>query len=413
MKPQCAKNDASNCSFIPQNFIANFVSYDKNLIDSLSCIIDSLSIPTGPPGGGKGDGLAGKTIDIPSYQQTNTDLVQLKSNIDNGDTQGLLNSIATEPTKIYTYQDLETASPYLSDEVLSAIVQSSAMEYWKKDTLLHKNAPLSSRIMKAVDTVLHSSTYTSLLNVRANIGISARALLEWDIEEKEQLKVLLLDTLTKLYLAGDISVQALPDTLAKEGTPFAKRAELGLYIQNKEWSNAQSLIDSLPIATQTEQNYQFTQDLALQVMTNSSFVLDSIQDTTLRVIATEKTPESAYAQALLSLLKEELFDRDLQQGNSSGSAKKEDSKGILISKELRVYPNPAKDNISILLPSDLNDNVNINFYNIVGKGIKTLSLSEGQSFISMSLKDFQSGIYLITIESHGSVLFETKLVITK
>ena len=201
--------------------------------------------------------------------------------------------------------------------------------------------------------------------------------------------------------------------LAQENTPFAKRAELGLYIQNQEWNNAQSLIDSLPINTSQEQYYKLTQEISLDILTDTAFVLSQSQDSLLQIIADEESPESAYAQGILALLKEQLFDRTLVI-DSTGAAKK--AKDFISAKgqgDLLIYPNPGSEEVYIELPNSLDKDANLSIYDIAGKQLRTVRIEEGQNKVVQSVNDLHSGIYFITIENHNAVIYKSKLLIAK
>lgn len=69
-------------------------------------------------------------------------------------------------------------------------------------------------------------------------------------------------------------------------------------------------------------------------------------------------------------------------------------------KAISIFPNPAKDFAHIVFDSNVNSNIDIRVYNIVGKLIssKTVKVSSGLNDIKLNVNDFYKGIYLVKIQ---------------
>ncbi|MBQ1883691.1 MAG: T9SS type A sorting domain-containing protein, partial [Bacteroidales bacterium] len=78
--------------------------------------------------------------------------------------------------------------------------------------------------------------------------------------------------------------------------------------------------------------------------------------------------------------------------------------------EAKIYPNPAKNSINILLPLNLG-RCTISLHSVSGKIVKTFKseISAGNP-VSVDLTSIKSGIYIINITS-ASTTFSQKIVV--
>jgi hypothetical protein len=104
-----------------------------------------------------------------------------------------------------------------------------------------------------------------------------------------------------------------------------------------------------------------------------------------------------------------LFDLNLIRTQNSSSGITENQLSDLI----KVYPNPAKEYVTIDL-NGYNGKVNqVDFLNIQGQIVNTLNLeSSYEKIINTSLNNFLDGIYLIRIHSNDGILTK-KIIINK
>jgi len=71
------------------------------------------------------------------------------------------------------------------------------------------------------------------------------------------------------------------------------------------------------------------------------------------------------------------------------------SKESMVFKDLKVYPNPSDDLLTIDLPSELENDINITVLNSQGKQIQTQVINAKNNTLNVS--NWQSGVYLIQI----------------
>ena len=69
-----------------------------------------------------------------------------------------------------------------------------------------------------------------------------------------------------------------------------------------------------------------------------------------------------------------------------------------------LFPNPAKDNASVLINLKANTTVDLKIMNLIGGVVKTTSYSavNGENELSLNLEGLSSGIYLVNIKVGGA-----------
>lgn len=89
---------------------------------------------------------------------------------------------------------------------------------------------------------------------------------------------------------------------------------------------------------------------------------------------------------------------------------------VIVPKEnhFALYPNPAKEEITIELPMGLNDEVHFILYDVSGKSISEhkWTMEQNQSLHKIGVGNLEQGIYLYKLV-HGDTRYEGKLLITK
>jgi hypothetical protein len=64
-----------------------------------------------------------------------------------------------------------------------------------------------------------------------------------------------------------------------------------------------------------------------------------------------------------------------------------------------IYPNPAKDEITVITNNTVTKDQKLYIYNVLGKLIRVITLQDIQQFIDIS--DLKNGIYLLEIKSNN------------
>ena len=83
--------------------------------------------------------------------------------------------------------------------------------------------------------------------------------------------------------------------------------------------------------------------------------------------------------------------------------------------EIKVYPNPAVNEVNFELNNLLPGRYNLNFYNIIGRQIASELIDiSGSHFHTVRLNSFAKGVYLYSlINEQGQVVLTEKLVVKK
>ena len=142
-------------------------------------------------------------------------------------------------------------------------------------------------------------------------------------------------------------------------------------------------------------NDGFVQELLVYVNGISNKMNNSEAETKSRDI--ETVVVSLTGNIDLSKLNFDLIGDQVQLKESSANLLTNESNFY---KDLKVYPNPSQDLITIDLPGELENDVNITVLDSQGKQVKTQSINAINNTLNIS--NLQTGVYLIQIEHEDS-----------
>lgn len=81
--------------------------------------------------------------------------------------------------------------------------------------------------------------------------------------------------------------------------------------------------------------------------------------------------------------------------------------------KLQLYPNPAFDEVELVLPPSLiNRNFSIELINSIGQTVKTVFVSK-MNHAKLTVGDLPVGLYLVSVSDNGELFFTEKLVISQ
>lgn len=87
-----------------------------------------------------------------------------------------------------------------------------------------------------------------------------------------------------------------------------------------------------------------------------------------------------------------------------------DTIGKVYSEDVVMYPNPASDNITVFVPSEVKTNIGIYLYNTMGQAVlHEQQVSDDRQKIYLNLKHLAKGVYNLKIEAEGK-LYIRKLI---
>ena len=94
--------------------------------------------------------------------------------------------------------------------------------------------------------------------------------------------------------------------------------------------------------------------------------------------------------------------------------------GAEVLAEMEVFPNPTAGILNIGIPGDMNKNVNVTIYNVLGEivytaqqsELKTLKATNGRLQYSVDLGHLSDGSYLLKVQS-GDKLFMEQVILSR
>jgi Secretion system C-terminal sorting domain len=348
---------------------------------------------------------------------TDVRLLQLVNGIDGGNQTNLLNLLSSSPSSISTSNTLKSASPYLSDVVLKAIVNATTMSPDNREALLLSNAPLSNEVMAAANGQVSNSCWNNLVQIKNGGTVSARRTNEI---EQEQLRIrkatAMADLTAEVIKTGDFNAA---DALWANNISFeAKRWKLDIRLEANDYAGAQSVLNLFP-NTNPEEIYskQVEQIWLNRFNTTTQYKPNATQKAFLQQQATMGTRLGARARSVLWQLTGEYIDPIFEEiplnlaGASADRSENWTPKPVTREQRLMIQPNPANDYVDITLNGlDLSQIKTIRVQSTTGVVVKEI-VPDTHNF-SISTDRFPSGIYFVQlIDQFGSYLAVKKVLI--
>ena len=353
------------------------------------------------------------------------DITERKNLIDGGNTQTLLNYIATHssPGQIKNY--LQSYSPYLSDEVLIAVIDKNLPHGILKQILID-NSSLSEKVMARLETYsLPNGIRNQIMAVQNGIGPMIDLLNAIEFLENE--KLINVNDLVSTHL-DSAEVDSAILVLKTYGN-FQSQCALVPIIAKRDTTTADTIITRIEMDAQTEliantdcktcqDKLTFCDFQKLMFAVNSRqggyFSLNEREKLQLEEIAESEAPIAANAHAILNFIDfntQHLNGMDYLLPNGvvrSYHLVTDDQKS---ENKMLIYPNPANENITIEF-SEIDENGSIQLLDIYGKLImqtRTMNMNKIQIITS----ELPNGMYLIVFNNSSNETQSEKLVINR
>jgi len=361
---------------------------------------------------------------------------QLEAQIDGGDTEGLLNSIANDPPG-QAKNKLLAASPLLSDSVLIAYSESGAPAGHIMQVVL-ANSPVTQEVMDALNAAGLPNGIMNQINA-AQTGISAREELESRIRFFQAERSLAVNALIREWVHNDSLPAAIDSIIAilqqEEGLDF-KCQLASVFISKGDFASAQQVLNDLVTDPRAEPFCKLEQ---LRVNLRSAGLIDLVEAIKLspfiqeqvEVISADSTVRGS-VQA--SLLLAEAFGREvpefivlpLPENNKKGDTDEDKEEEEVIEEEepeisalpqrweLANYPNPfrAETVIRAMVPQGT-EGAELLITDLMGRIVRKAALQEGVNNITVGQADLDNGIYFYSIVHDGKRMITQKMVNTK
>jgi len=166
----------------------------------------------------------------------------------------------------------------------------------------------------------------------------------------------------------------------------------GLYVENKEYATAQTLLSTLPSNTFEEVNFKFVQSLYLNHSdVSKNYSVSENELLQLENIALSISPSAGYAHSLYFKITSILLDLpDIKFDNRIT----ENRSSLQDEGTINLYPNPVKDYIQIENSSAF-DIENLEIYSL--SGTKIIQITDKMESNKIDVSQLRPGMYIVII----------------
>lgn len=351
---------------------------------------------------------------------------ELNEIIDGGQTALLVSIAQSALPKGQILQSMMEFSPYLSDEVLLALIERpNALPPGTMQQILSANSPLSEKVFTAVQEMTPALP-NGILNQIANLQtgeLSDRDFIPLVEASYTQKQSLLISDLVRYYLNDTLTYNPIDSVIKILSDVQYKDAKINLvsvYIEAKNFNKAQSLLDSLVIIEPELNAFADKQELSIMKANQPggvySMLNDSVAIQILNTISTDTTKfGSLYAMNIIEAIGDSIYEEltliptpDMNNRNMLENSPASNSKNNAY---LNCYPNPAteKINIEYSLYNDAESKF-ILMYNVKGQEIYREDLLDIEGVTTITVPETE-GTYYIYIEADGAILAIDKIVV--
>ena len=79
--------------------------------------------------------------------------------------------------------------------------------------------------------------------------------------------------------------------------------------------------------------------------------------------------------------------------------------------DVTVYPNPINEEVNIQFSKELEENVNVEIFDMIGQKVSGVEIQSGNTFVTFNLEGKPSGVYLLRAsKSKGELIYTTKIL---
>jgi hypothetical protein len=348
----------------------------------------------------------------------------LQHQIDGGNTQAILNYIANTSNPAQIKNFLQAYSPYLSDQVLIAVINKN-LPPAIVGQILTDNSSLSSAVMAALQNQnLPNGISQGLAQVQTGTG--AMIDLQNKISFYENQKLLTLNELVVNYLDSN-RVDSAMLVLKHEGNTAALCAMVPL-VAIRDTVRADSIINKLttiavaaqaanPGCKEAARLYDFCSfhKFMLRIISRPGgiYTLTKQERHVIENIAHSTSEMATKAKAILNFISDRNYHIDgvtpvLQNGGSKYAMENElQNKNAL---DMKVFPNPAGHSVNVQL-NNVGSGV-LELRDLFGRLIIQQQILLANHQVNLSLLQFSDGIYIVTFSGEEGKTTQ-KLIITK
>ncbi len=356
--------------------------------------------------------------------------VVLHQLVDGGNTYALQGEIYFTPQHEHfeLYSNLIDESPYLSDAVLTDIIELDDFDELMLRNILVAN-PQSAKNQQLMDLLgeehpdMPQYMIDDIKTGQDNFG--AMELVEGDLAYHRQRQHFAAKRLLDLYVNDENhfseAEEAVRHLLRQLRTPSFQymRAQMELELGNL--TEARQVIDSVPLLCALQDDEALVHaraesyfDLQFDRAGNEQAVCDysPAQLQSLQNLSAGDHIAGAWSRATLELLGQAVtYQEPLYLPGTTSGKRAESHQFPQVARPLnRLYPNPARKQVSVGLGEiPLARKVEVQLFDLSGRQVKSQPMAGAET--QVSLKGIAPGTYLLGVYADGNRIFEDKLII--
>jgi Secretion system C-terminal sorting domain len=313
-------------------------------------------------------------------------------------------------------QLLAGASPYLSDEVLQAIIENQAFSPTEILDLLVANAPLVGSIYELAQRNLSSSLLKPLTDIQLSQNISIRAGLEHQLLELASQENELASKLLSTYIATQ-NFGAAIQMLSSDLDNLNRKRLFGVYLHQGNYDAASDILATLPAVEVPDSDFKTVQAINIRRLRNHGHLdLDATDIAELEAVIAHDGAERFIAQSLIVQLTEAAYLPDMPnlEGSKRKATNREESKAsIAINRDIKLNPNPATDEVYFAL-NDSKSQIHHVTLTAMHSGKKVVTLHQRDLATNkLNVSQLPTGVYTVQFVFSDGQVTNVKLVVQR
>ena len=319
---------------------------------------------------------------------------------------------ATQNNVSSVHSMLMSASPYLSDTVLSVYLNNANVSEYSRAAVMVANSPLPASVKSEIDDSELSDELKEYIN-QFQDGVNLLEQKYLRLESIQGAKQQLYDNLSLAAIRLDTTeyFNQVIELLELSNDTHAKECLANIYVYKNEYDRALVIYESLMQIAETKNNTVLfnsskIQKISTEILMNPENFERIITDNSdyLEDLASDyETKEGGAARAILAsaglmeispitILPSEISNKSMQivQPQKTQAPSSTSLKSLF-----RIYPNPANDQLAIEFVNPQEGNCTFNVYSLKGELLQTVNSSQQLGFITIPVSQLAPGTYII------------------
>ena len=407
-----------NLRWVPRCIVDQTIDQQSNVILQENDTYEACGANGGGnPQGGLPSGFYNPCMDQPCLDDMAAYIQVEEQPLIDGDAQILKDAINNAPTSTATKTALLNESPYLSDAVLTLVVNQTAMNETDAKDVLAANPPLSEAVWETINNrqpAFGSATIAAIQQAANGRTLSDRdALRNWITtvarKRSSALYRLVLAEIRANDWAGALSF------LQGENSDDAQQLSVRLHLTNGDISSATSLLTAMHSNTLDNVYFKDIENLYISLVQNGEtyFDINTTEEDMLRVIANSNTKAAAKARSILTLVTGETFSLFIPSLPNS-SSKHFNRMKLADSQLFQLRPNPSRNATWLYLEEGvLGEQLEVVIYDLQGSQQGFYQLEAHQQKLWMPTDHLSEGVYICVLKVNGVHTEQLKMVVLK